>query len=216
MRDIAIYGAGGLGKEVACLIGRINSASKKPIWNLIGFFDDGISIGTSVSHFGKVIGGLDTIESWDQELDLVLAFGSPKILSTISSKIKNSKINYPNIIDPSFRINDPQTFSIGHGNVIQNGCAASCDVTIGCFNLFNGSVVLGHDASIGDCNVLMPGTRISGEVSIENKNLFGVYSVVLQQLKVGHGITLAAGSILMTKPKDNSVYMGIPAKIFKH
>ena len=37
MKDIAIYGAGGFGKEVACLIKRINE--QEPTWNLIGFFD---------------------------------------------------------------------------------------------------------------------------------------------------------------------------------
>ncbi len=36
--NIAIYGAGGFGKEVACLIDRINDNGGK--WNLIGFFDD--------------------------------------------------------------------------------------------------------------------------------------------------------------------------------
>lgn len=38
MRDIAIYGAGGFGKEVACLLNRINEVNHQ--WNLIGFFDD--------------------------------------------------------------------------------------------------------------------------------------------------------------------------------
>lgn len=35
MNDIAIYGAGGFGKEIACLIYWINEV--KPQWNLIGF-----------------------------------------------------------------------------------------------------------------------------------------------------------------------------------
>ena len=45
MKDIAIYGAGGLGKEVVCLIDRINKSQSKPQWRLIGFFDDGKPIG---------------------------------------------------------------------------------------------------------------------------------------------------------------------------
>ena len=38
MKDIAIYGAGGFGREVACLLNAINA--NDAIWNLIGFFDD--------------------------------------------------------------------------------------------------------------------------------------------------------------------------------
>lgn len=33
MNDIAIYGVGGFGRELACLIHKINE--KTPIWNLI-------------------------------------------------------------------------------------------------------------------------------------------------------------------------------------
>jgi len=32
MKDIAIYGAGGFGREVACLINKINEVN--PTWNL--------------------------------------------------------------------------------------------------------------------------------------------------------------------------------------
>ena len=58
MKDIAIYGAGGFGKEVACLINRINE--KDPSWNLIGFFDDNpAKKGQMVSHFAPCLGGID-------------------------------------------------------------------------------------------------------------------------------------------------------------
>ena len=36
---IAIYGAGGLGREIACVLKKINMVT--PTWNLLGFFDDG-------------------------------------------------------------------------------------------------------------------------------------------------------------------------------
>ena len=38
MKDIAIYGAGGFGREVACLIERINKARETPIWNFFSLF----------------------------------------------------------------------------------------------------------------------------------------------------------------------------------
>ena len=62
----------------------------------------------------------------------------------------------------------------------------------------------------------MPGVRISGETTIGDGNLFGVNSIVLQQLKIGSGVRLGAGSVLMHKPKANSLYIGNPAKIFKY
>jgi serine acetyltransferase len=62
----------------------------------------------------------------------------------------------------------------------------------------------------------MPGVRLSGSVGVGECNLFGVDSVVLQRIKVGNNITLGAGSVLMTKPKDGFTYIGVPAKKFDY
>ena len=60
----------------------------------------------------------------------------------------------------------------------------------------------------------MPSVHLSGAVKIGNCNLLGVDSVVLQKITVGNNVTLGAGSVLMTKPKDGSTYIGVPAKKF--
>lgn len=213
MKDIAIFGAGGFGREIACLIRVINESSEKPCWNLIGFFDDNPSLkGTSISHYGVCMGGIDDLNRYPGELSLVLAIGNSKVVKMIYDKITNPNVSYPNIIHPDFNIIDPKTFSIGIGNIIQEGCSVSCDVSIGNFNVLNGSVVMGHDDNIGDYNTFMPGIRISGEVVIGEYNFFGVGSIILQQIKVGNNIRLGAGSVLMTKPKEGNLYMGNPAK----
>lgn len=214
-RDIAIYGAGGFGKEVACLIDRINNSQQEPQWNLIGFFDDGKPKGAAISHFGPVLGNITELNDWLTPLAITIAIGKPTTICRIKSKITNPNITYPNLIDKSFYIVDPKTLHIGQGNIIQGPGSVSCDVTIGNFNILNGSVVVGHDASIGDFNVIMPAARISGEVMMGNKNLLGIQSIVLQQIHIGDCVTLGAGSVLMNKPKDNNVYIGVPAKRFR-
>lgn len=67
MKDLAIYGAGGFGREVACLIKRINAV--KPTWNLIGFFDDGKEIGTE-NEYGKILGGIKELNAWNKPLNV--------------------------------------------------------------------------------------------------------------------------------------------------
>lgn len=211
MKDIAIYGAGGFGREVACLIEAINKMN--PTWCFIGFFDDNPQIkGQMISHFGPCLGGIDQLNSWNAPLDVIIAVGSPNVVKCIVEKINNSNISYPNLIHPSFQLADPVTFQVGRGNIIQRNCSASCDIQIGDFNVMNGSVALGHDNQIGSFNVLMPAVRISGEVKIGDCNFLGVGSIVLQQIKIGNHIRLGAGSVLMTKPKDGYLYMGNPAK----
>ncbi len=211
MNKIAIYAAGGFGKEVACMLEKINLIEGRK-WELIGFFDDGKEIGESVSHFGKVLGGIEELNNWADQLNVALCFGNPQTVKTIKDKITNQNILFPNLIDPSFAIADPLTFKIGEGNIIKGRCSATTEVTIGSFNLLNGDNSLGHNVTIGDYNTIMPGARISGEVSIGTLNLIGADSFIRQQVKVGRQVTLSPLSALLTNPKDSALYIGNPAK----
>ena len=55
VKDIAIFGAGGFGREVACLLRKINAV--EPTWNFVGFYDDGLEKGSCVDY-GKILGGI--------------------------------------------------------------------------------------------------------------------------------------------------------------
>lgn len=211
--QIAVYGAGGLGREVAGGIRRINNAGKCN-WDLIGFYDDNKELGSQVSHYGCVLGGINELNAVQEPLALAIAVGDPKTRRHIFERINNPLITFPNLIAPSFKIMDPETFTIGQGNIIQDNCSVTCDVAIGDFNVFNGSNAMGHDVKVGNYNVMMPGVRLSGMVATGDCNLLGVGSVVLQNVKVGDNVTLGAGSVLMTRPKDNATYVGVPAKKF--
>lgn len=214
MKNIAIFGAGGFGKEIACLIQQINEV--EPTWNLIGYFDDGKEQGMAISHYGSVLGGMSEINSYSKSLALVIAIGNPTSLRGVRERITNKNIYFPNIIAPTFSVSDTLSFTIGEGNIIGNGCAASCDVVIGNFNILNADIVMGHDVKIGDFNVIMPDIRISGEVEIGESNLIGVGSIILQQIKIGHHVHLGAGAVLMTQPKNDCTYIGNPARLFKY
>jgi sugar O-acyltransferase (sialic acid O-acetyltransferase NeuD family) len=213
MKKIAIYGAGGFGREVACLIRIINEQS--PEWALIGFFDDGIEKGTN-NEYGVVLGGIDEVNSYPEELAIVIAIASPKIVEKIVGNITSSKIYYPTIISPDVTFLDKDNVSVGIGNIISFGCIISCNVTIGDFNILNSMISIGHDATIGNFNSIMPAVKISGEVKIGNKNFFGVNSTVLQQINIGNETVIGASSLVLRKTKDGMTYVGNPASIIKY
>lgn len=209
MEDIAIYGAGGFGKTVACLINSINVVKKK--WNLIGYFDDGYPIGYN-AHYAKVIGGINELNAYQRKINVVFAIGKPHIIQTLVNKVENINVEYPNLLAPNALILDEDTLVMGKGNIVMFNCLISNHVTIGDFNTFNCGVYLGHDDVIGSFNSLMPSVRISGEVKIGNLNFFGVSSVVLQQKTIGNNTTIGANSVVMRKTLDNHLYLGNPAK----
>lgn len=210
MQDIAIYGAGGFGKEVACVLNKINEGV--PTWNLLGFFDDGVPKGKAVSRYGEVLGGCEELNAWPRKLSIVFAIGSPRILELLVSKIVNENIDYPNIIHPEVFFADRASLQMGRGNVVVRGCSFSVDVKVGDFNQFNSISALAHDVIVGSYNVFMPLTRVSGETSIGNSNIFGLNTLILQCLKIGNKVRTGPGAVLMTKPKDGNLYMGNPAK----
>ena len=210
LKNIAIYGAGGFGREVACTINKINE--KEPTWNLVGFFDDGVEKGKQISHFGPVLGGIDELNAYQEEINVVIAIGNPVTVKKVVEKITNENVKFPNLIFPNTYYADKASFFIGKGNIIQGGCVFSCNIKIGDFNVLNGCLSIGHDVIIGSFNSFMPATMISGEVEIGNNCFFGVRSLVLQQIKIKDGVRLAAASALMTTPKENSLYIGVPAK----
>jgi sugar O-acyltransferase (sialic acid O-acetyltransferase NeuD family) len=208
MKDIVIYGAGGYGREIACLIHAINSVKKE--WTLIGFFDDGLPIGHS-NEYGTILGGVDVLNNWKNKISVAMAIGTPSILKSVVDKITNPRVDFPNIIAPDVLFLDRKNFSLGHGNILGFRTGISCNVHIGCFNNFNTSVFLGHDTKVGNYNMFNPSVRISGEVTIGDGNFFGVNSIVLQRKKIGNWIVLGANSVIIRKTKDNTTYTGNPA-----
>lgn len=213
MKDIAIYGAGGFGREVACLLKRINAQA--PQWNLVGFYDDGKPIGYS-TEYGKVLGGMKELNAVRRPLSLAMAIGSPEVVKKLVTLIDNEFVDFPNIFSPDTIFLDRDNISFGRGNVVCASCLFSCHVKIGDFNMFNGLITVGHDAQIGNYNSLMPSTRISGEVVIGDCNYFGVASVVLQQVTVGNKTVVGANSTIIRKTKDGNTYMGNPATLVKY
>ena len=211
MKDIAIFGAGGFGREVACLINRINK--KHPdTWRFLGFFDDDEKIWGAWNEYGKVIGGMETLNQWEKPLNIAIAIGNPSVLELIVGKINNPNISFPNLIDPNVEFMDRGHVEMGRGNVICMRSTISTCVKFGDFNLLNVAVGVGHDARLGNYNVVMPNVNISGGVQIGNANLFGVKSTILQYLKVGDRVKIGACSLLMRNAKSDNLYFGIPAE----
>lgn len=209
MKDILIYGFGGFGHEVACLLNHINKV--KPTWNILGYIDDGVEEGNEC-RYGKVLGNIDTLNAWDKPVSVVIAIGSVKYLELLPKKISNINVDFPNIIAPNVFFFDEDDVRMGKGNIVTFGCRMSCNIEMGDFNVLNGCVSLGHDVKLGSYNVMYPEIRISGQTTIGSRNFFGARTFVAQCLKIKDDTRFAAGSIVLRNPKPGFLYMGNPAK----
>lgn len=209
MKNIAIYGFGGHGREVACMLKHINDQAPK--WKLVGFFDDGEAVGKS-NRYGKVLGGIDSLNNYNEPISIHIAIADIESRVQIVNQISNVKVEYPNIVAPNVLFLDYTTVKLGIGNLISFNSYLGCDVQIGNFNILNGGVVIGHDTTLGSFNNFMPGTRISGGCSIGEYNFFGLNSMTIQGIKVGDNTRISAGSLISHNTQDGHLYLGNPAK----
>lgn len=207
LKNIFIYGAGGLGREIHQLIDDINRVNLE--WNFVGFIDDGLRPGTILNN-KKVLGGFNYLNTIQGNLFLVFAIASPLVIRKIAESFTKSNIVYPNLIHPSVYF-DHEFNKIGSGNLITSNCLFTRNICIGNFNIFNTRVSAGHDVQIGDFNVFQPNVQISGNVIIGSCNFFGVSSIVLQKMQIGNLNKIGAMSMVIKNLKDSGDYFGIPA-----
>lgn len=213
MKEIVVYGAGGYGREICCLINKINKYN--PRWKFCGFLDDNEKLWGTDTPYGKILGGLDWLNTRTEPIDVVLAIANSTILKKIVGNVANEMVDFPNLIDPEVSFLDEDTFKIGKGNIIGYGCRFSCNVKLGDFNILVNASVFGHDVSVGNYNLFFPEVRLSGMVSVGDSNFFGMRSAVIQGFEVGSNTRIAAGSFVMRNTKDGFLYSGNPAKIMR-
>ena len=180
MHEIAVYGAGGLGREICCLLRRINAATDRPR-RFVGFFDDGLPSGSS-NDYGPVLGGLERLNAWERPpLEVVVAVGSPEARRRIVEGIRNPRISLSRTsLSPDTLFLDRRSLPHRARQCLlcpMPGELPRRDRRLQ--PLFNGYITVGHDLRMGDCNVVMPSVNLSAG-DRRRRNLFGVGSVVLQ------------------------------------
>ncbi|MBU8921105.1 MAG: serine acetyltransferase [Bacteroidales bacterium] len=211
-KDIVIYGAGGLSREVAFLIDEINRSETGDCFELLGHIvDEEGQVGKIVGR-SSIIGGPEWFDERDRPVSVAIAIGTPRVLDRISSRLAgNDSVEFPNLIHPG-TIMDRGAVSFGSGNLITAGNILTTDIRIGSFNLFNLNCTYGHDTIVGDCCVMNPGCNISGNVALNGRNLIGTGATILQGITVGKDAIVGAGAVVTKDVATGATVVGVPAR----
>lgn len=204
MKKIAIFGAGGFGRETHLLIEQMNEVI--PQWEFIGYFDDAKN--NVVENY---LGGVKELNAINESLYIVVAIAEPDVRKNVVHKITNSKIKFATLIHPSVILNKREV-KVGEGSIITTYNVFTTNIEIGKHVIVNLSCTTGHDVCLGDYCSIMPGVHLSGAVSVGEGVLVGTGARVLQNLNIGVSSKVGAGSVVTKDVLPHTTVVGIPAK----
>lgn len=212
LKDIAIFGVGGFGREVLTLIQDINRQELQ--YNIVGFFDDGHPKGEIINGY-PTLGGVDELNTWETSISIAVAIGTPGIKKKIIGNIHNPLVSFPTIIHPTVLIGSKEYVKIGHGCIICAENIITTNIEIGDFVILNLACTTGHDTKIGSYSAFMPSINISGEVNVGEGVYVGTGAKIINQLEIGENTIIGAGAVVAKSLPANCTAVGVPAKVIK-
>lgn len=210
LKNIMIIGAGGVGRETALIINDINNVKKE--WNVLGFIDDNQYILNDSINGYKVLGNLEFLRSYKEEVYVICAISDYKIKKMIISELKNNiNIKFATLIHPSTKLDD--TVNVGEGCIIYQNVITTTNIEIGNHVIISPKCGIGHDTKIKDYCSILWNVNLSGNVKIEEGNLVGSASTIIQGITVGKESVVGAGTVVIRDVPSKVTVVGNPARV---
>ena len=210
MKDLVIVGAGGLGRETAWVIERINQVKKT--WNLLGFIDASQEKGTLLNGW-PVLGGDEWLENRKEPVCLTVAIGNPGIKKNFVHKHPPELFSYATLIDPSVIM--PEQTPIGAGSIIFPNVVITANVNIGDLVYINANVTISHDVKIGSFTSVYAGVQLAGAVTVGSEVEIGTGARVIPGKTIGDQAVIGAGAVVIEDIPAQVTAVGNPARVLE-
>ncbi len=102
---------------------------------------------------------------------------------------------------------------IGQGCLINAGAVIQPLARVGNGVMIHANVIVEHDCQIGDWANLAPGCQLAGWVQVGQGSTVFTGASVIPTKKIGKNSIVGAGAAVLEDIPDNSVAVGVPAKI---
>ena len=193
------------------MVERINEV--KPTWSIKGFIDDNeLRWGTKEGDY-VVLGNCNYLKNLG-EVYAVCAVGSANVRREVIEKIKDSKIKFATLIDPSVIMSE--RVEVGEGCIICAGTVLTVDIKIGNHVIINLDCTVGHDDIINDFVTVYPSVNISGNVVIGQRSELGTGTQIIQGKSITDHTIIGAGAVVVKDIVESGTYVGAPAKMIKN
>ena len=211
MRDLAIVGCGGFGREVLDVVEAINAV--EPQWRFVGFVDDSPSARdvelVERRGYGLIGGVTDLAQRPDTAF--VIGIGKGDVRRAIDRSLTDAGLSPATLVHPAATLGGDT--HIGAGAVLCAGVRVTTNVVLGRHVHLNLNTTVGHDALLSDFVTVNPLVAISGAVQIGEESTLGTHSAVLQGLTLAPKTFVGAGACVTRHvPDPGTLVVGVPAK----
>ncbi len=211
MKDIVLYGSGGMALEVVQLIEDLNDI--EPTWNILGYIDDfrgGQGELNPVVSGYKILGTHEAIGSFDSSVYWVIAVSSPSAKKELHDSLAQYNLKYATLVHPTAKIS--KNVTIGEGTIISYGCIVSVNVVLGAHIYLNMRTVVGHDTVIRDYSTCLIDSIVAGNVLINEGVLLGSNCVIKEKRTIGKNSKISMGAAVFFDVDENTAVMNRPPK----
>lgn len=210
MKTLAIYGAGGLGREIVDNANASNATTKQ--WSEIIFIVDAEYLSARTVNDVRVL-SFDEFCARYSAVDAVVVIGNgePELRVALAEKVKNHGFELCSVIHPTAIIGSKA--QIGLGTVVSYGCFISCNTRLDENVYINVNVYVGHDTGIDAHSVLSPNVNLSGNVRVGMRTYIGTGAIVKESVSIGERTIIGMGAVVTKNIPDKVIAMGVPARI---
>ncbi len=205
MKNLLIVGAGDQCKIILDIL----SNSKE--YRVLGMIDvQGKKTNVGKNILGKpVLGLLEDVKKYPGSLSVVAVGDSQKRQRLVA--MLQSSLKFATVIHSSAYIS--KSAVIGEGTMISVNSVVNPNAVIGRHCIINTAATVDHDCKIGDFASIAPGAHIAGNVVVGEGTLIGIGASVKDDVHIGKNCIIGAGAAVIEDIPDNSVAVGIPAKV---
>lgn len=210
VKELLIFGAGGLARELADSVTDINA--ERLTYRLIGFADDDEKLHRTSVNGVEVIGGRSMVKELarQREIVAVIAITNTAAKQALVAEL-NASVKWETLVHPSALVSP--SARIGHGCILQAYVLVAANATIGDQCIVNACSGLGHDAVLGDYGAIMSQCDVTGRARLGAAVFMGSGARILPGVVVGEGAKIAAGAVVSRNVEAGATVGGNPARV---